>query len=133
MGKRARCVALGKNLIVQAAAHHSYCDLRIVVLCEQEETAQWEFCRWLPHCWDEGHTARLIANTPETIRALLERLERSSRRGPLPGRAPGSAQRRVQAVVPVRVRSAGDGHAARVYEISDGKPPGAWHQRAVPV
>ena len=90
VGKRARCVALGKNLIVQAAAHHSYCDLRIVVLCEQEETAQWEFCRWLPHCWDEGHTARLIANTPETIRALLER------RGPLPGRAPGSAQRRVQ-------------------------------------
>lgn len=75
VGKRARCVALGKNLIVQAAAHHSYCDLRIVVLCEQEETAQWEFCRWLPHCWDEGHTARLIANTPETIRALLERLE----------------------------------------------------------
>ncbi len=50
VGKRARCVALGKNLIVQAAANHSYCDLRIVVLCEQEETAQWEFCRWLPHC-----------------------------------------------------------------------------------
>lgn len=34
VGKRARCVALGKNLIVQAAANHSYCDLRIVVLCE---------------------------------------------------------------------------------------------------
>lgn len=75
VGKRARCVALGKNLIVQAAAHHSYCDLRIVVLCEQAETAQWEFCRWLPHCWDEEHTARLIANTPETIRRLLARLE----------------------------------------------------------
>lgn len=75
VGKRARCVGLGRNLIVQAATHHSYCDLRIVVLCEQDETAQWEFCRWLPHCWDETHSARLIANTPETIRRLLTRLE----------------------------------------------------------
>lgn len=75
VGKRAKCVTLGKNLIVQAAAHHSYDNLRIVVLCDEAETEQWNFCRWLPHCWDEENSIRLIANTLETSQKLLNRLE----------------------------------------------------------
>lgn len=75
IGQRSRCVTAAKNLIVQAAAHHSYEDLRIVVLFPEEETAQWAFCRWLPHCQDGAGGGRLLAAAPKQGQKLLHTLD----------------------------------------------------------
>ena len=75
IGERQACITLGKNLIIQAATHHSYDDLRIVVLCDKEETDEWSFCRWLPHLFDDTRSQRFIANSPAQQKKLLDSLE----------------------------------------------------------
>ena len=60
IGDRQACILLGKNLIIQATAHHSYDDLRIVVLCDAGETETWAFSRWLPHLFDDTRSQRLL-------------------------------------------------------------------------
>ena len=75
IGERQDCVKLGKNLIIQATAHQSYDDLRVVVLCDADETDEWAFCRWLPHVFDESRSQRFIADNPAQQKSLLNRLE----------------------------------------------------------
>lgn len=75
IGDRQACIALGKNLIIQATAHHSNDDLRIVVLCDADETEEWAFSRWLPHLFDDTRSQRFIANSPIHQKKLLDRLE----------------------------------------------------------
>lgn len=75
VGDRNRCVTLGKNLIVQAATHHAYDDLRIVILCDQDEKDNWSFCKWLPHVYDDTHRMRYFSDTPQKSVYLLKTLE----------------------------------------------------------
>lgn len=75
IGDRQACISLGKNLIIQATAHHSYDDLRIVVLCDAGETETWAFSRWLPHLFDDTRSQRFIANSPAQQKKLLDGLE----------------------------------------------------------
>lgn len=75
IGERQLCITLGKNLIVQATAHHSYDDLRIVVLCDSGETEEWAFCRWLPHLFNDTRSQRFIADSPTQQKKLLDKLE----------------------------------------------------------
>ena len=75
IGDRQACILLGNNLIIQATAHHSYDDLRIVVLCDAGETETWAFNRWLPHLFDDTRSQRFIANSPEQQKKLLDGLE----------------------------------------------------------
>ena len=75
IGERQDCVKLGKNLIIQATAHQSYDDLRVVVLCDADERDEWAFCRWLPHVFDESRSQRFIADNPAQQKSLLNRLE----------------------------------------------------------
>lgn len=75
IGDRQACILLGKNLIIQATAHHSYDDLRIVVLCDAAETETWAFSRWLPHLFDDTRSQRFIANSPAQQKKLLDGLE----------------------------------------------------------
>lgn len=75
IGERSTVVSATKNLIVQAATHHSYDELKIVVLCRENEFAEWEFTKWLPHCFDETKTKRFIADKECDTERLLRELE----------------------------------------------------------
>lgn len=75
VGNRSRCVTLGKNLIVQATTHHAYDDLRIVVLCDQDELDDWLFCKWLPHIFDDTRRMRYFADSRQQSVRLLNMLE----------------------------------------------------------
>lgn len=74
IGKRKESVSLGKNLVVQAATHHSYRDLRIVVICDPDERDMWSFCRWLPHLFDDTRSIRYFADTPQQAQKMLNQL-----------------------------------------------------------
>ena len=71
IGDRSTCVSIGKNLIVQAATHHSYNDLRIIVLCDEDERDDWSFCRWLPHLFDDTRSIRYFADNQKQASKLL--------------------------------------------------------------
>lgn len=75
VGDRPDALAVAKNLIVQAATHHSYEELKIVTLFGREEAAEWMWMRWLPHSWDDSRAARYMADTKSAAAALLKDLE----------------------------------------------------------
>ena len=72
IGNRASAVSEAKNLVVQAAAHHSYAELRMVFVFDKAERGDWEFARWLPHVFDDTRNARYMADSPASARKLLD-------------------------------------------------------------
>lgn len=74
IGPRESCLNAVSNLLVQATVHHSYEDLRVVLLCSKEELPSWSFVKWLPHVYDDTRSCRYIADTPATARNLLANL-----------------------------------------------------------
>ena len=66
---------LARWLTVQAAVLHSPQALRIVVLVEAENAAEWDWVRWLPHLRpDKAPAAVLIANDEATTSARIGEL-----------------------------------------------------------
>lgn len=61
---------LAKNLVIQASTHHSYHDLKIMLLCDESDLDTWDFIKWLPHSFDDLRIQRYIAHT-KTSRNLL--------------------------------------------------------------
>lgn len=71
IGEKELSIKLAKNLILQAATHHSYGDLKIILICERNEVANWEFFKWLPHSFDNLRTTRYIAEDRNNRAELL--------------------------------------------------------------
>ena len=75
IGDRHKCVEIGKNLLVEATAHLSYDELRIVLIYDQDEQTEWSFVRRLPHIYDDDRCQRYIADTPERAKKLLDMMD----------------------------------------------------------
>jgi DNA segregation ATPase FtsK/SpoIIIE and related proteins len=63
------------NALVQLATHHSYTDLRIVLITNKNDIQQWAWLRWLPHIWESSHSIRNIAVDDTQAGNLLEHFE----------------------------------------------------------
>ena len=74
IGERAACLNVVRNMLVQAATHHSYEELRILLLCPAQELEEWSFLRWLPHLYDDTRNERYIADNPDAARRVLANL-----------------------------------------------------------
>lgn len=75
VGDRKNTVALAKNIVMQAAATHSYEELRIVTVFPSKEYSEWEWIRWLPHSFDDGRTFRFMASNSMEVSELCRRFE----------------------------------------------------------
>ncbi len=71
IGRREGVLAAAQNLLVQAATHHSYEDLRIALLFSPQEAAFWEPLRWLPHLYNDTRTGRYLANSQASAKRVL--------------------------------------------------------------
>ncbi|MDR0405351.1 MAG: type VII secretion protein EssC, partial [Clostridiales bacterium] len=72
IGNRSDVILTAKNLLVQLAAHHSYEEVKIITLYNKTEAAEWSWCRWLPHAWDDSRAARYIADDKASASSLLK-------------------------------------------------------------
>ncbi len=86
IGERAASVRLVCNLLLQAATHHTYDDLKVVLVYAGKEARQWEWVKWLPHCFDEGRERRYISSTAKGTDELLKELEEVFKARELAGR-----------------------------------------------
>ena len=75
IGARDKAITTVSNSIVQLATHHSYTDLKIILLASEKELEQFAWARWLPHVWDNTRTARFISSTKARAAELLEHFE----------------------------------------------------------
>ena len=60
-GSRNELIEYISKLIFQIAALHSYDEVKMLFLLRQEELAQLNFLRYLPHVWDDQQSFRFIA------------------------------------------------------------------------
>lgn len=75
IGDRKKSITLTKNLIYQAAFHHNYDELKIVVICDKNEMSDWSFVRWLPHNFDDSRSTRCYADNAVDASNLLDNIE----------------------------------------------------------
>ena len=75
IGDRSKCVELGENLLVQATAHLSCDDLRVVLIFDREEREEWAFARWLPHIYDDARQQRYIVDSPVQAAKVLGQMD----------------------------------------------------------
>lgn len=80
LGDRAQVCAAAQTLLVQAAAHHGYDEVKVVALFPQEELEQWKWLRWLPHTYNEARTQRYIACSKYDAGQMLSPVEEELKR-----------------------------------------------------
>lgn len=67
---------LMQSLVLQAAANHSYHDVRIAVLHGEQDAQEWEFAKWLPHAYaSDDRTMRMVASNPDAVQEVLSYID----------------------------------------------------------
>ncbi|MDR2106594.1 MAG: type VII secretion protein EssC [Coriobacteriales bacterium] len=79
VGRRTTAYSFLRGLIVQIATLHAPDEVKIVLLCNERERAEWEFAFFLPHVFDDTFSVRYVATNPDDAAELSLRLEREMR------------------------------------------------------
>ncbi len=64
-----------KGLLLQLVTFHSYTDLKLVFLMNNNHTSLYEDVRFLPHCWSEDKQVRFYATNIEEMKTISSYLE----------------------------------------------------------
>ena len=75
VGDRYTALQTAKNMIVQATAHHSYDEFKLITIFSEKEEKEWNWLRWLPHIWDDTKAERYIASTRSEATKLCKAFE----------------------------------------------------------
>ena len=59
-----------KGLMIQLCTHHSYKEMKLVVIYDKVEEEAWEFARWLPHVWNDSGEFRAIGTDRDAMRNI---------------------------------------------------------------
>lgn len=70
IGKSNEVVNLAKSLVIQMVALHSYDELKIMLITNEEDMYDWEFTRNIMHFWNEDQTQRYIATNIDEVKEL---------------------------------------------------------------
>lgn len=76
-GEKAVTENLLKALILQMAALHSYDELKIMLITEEDEAANWNFARYIPHFWNNDKTTRFFAASADDVKELSSYIEKN--------------------------------------------------------
>lgn len=63
-------IDVAKLLVTQIVATHCYTDVKLGFIyngADSSDSGQWDFARWLPHCWAEDRKIRYVASDREQI------------------------------------------------------------------
>ncbi len=58
---RKEIIEFAKGLITQISALYSYDEVKMVFIYDKSEENEFEFVKWLPHCWNNDMSFRFIA------------------------------------------------------------------------
>ncbi len=65
-----------KNMILQMIALHSYDELKIMIIDDNED-GKWDFIKFIPHFWDNEKQIRFFATTPDEVKELSVFIEKN--------------------------------------------------------
>lgn len=75
VGKREDIINLTKNMVAQAASLHCYTDMKIVAVFDENDRVNFEWIKWLPHCFGEERVKRYMASTKYSASEIFKELE----------------------------------------------------------
>lgn len=61
IGPKDQCLDMLNNMILEAAALHSYDELKIIGFMPNHKRSKWDWMRWLPHCFSDDRQMRFLA------------------------------------------------------------------------
>ena len=70
-----RAVEYVKGIIMQLVALHSYIDLKLVFLVQDDKDKKWDFVKMLPHLWNSTKQVRFFADNNNDMKQLSKYLE----------------------------------------------------------
>lgn len=65
-----------KGLIIRIVALHSYDELKIVIIADENNKEQWEVLKWLPHMWDNDKNVRYFCTNIGEAKEISSYLEK---------------------------------------------------------
>lgn len=65
-----------KDCIIQLSALHSYDELKIVYVGDEQADTDWEFLKWLPHCWDNERKKRYVLESVNDFKEIIATLDK---------------------------------------------------------
>lgn len=64
-----------RRILIQLLAFHSYDDLKIIVLTDEENEYKWEFLKSVPHCFTDDRSLRFFATTNDEYKEVCYYLD----------------------------------------------------------
>lgn len=64
-----------KNLLLQMIAYHSYNELKVILVTDEEHAKEWEFIRYIPHFWNKDRSLRFFVNSQDDLKEVSAFLE----------------------------------------------------------
>lgn len=76
IGENSLCQRLVDNIILQLITYHSYDNLKIVVLTNDDHEDNWDYLKVSPHCFDDTQMFRFFGSNSDEIKEICYNLER---------------------------------------------------------
>lgn len=59
------------NLIIQIVSYHYYEDVKLALICDDDECEDWQWLRWLPHVWSGDKKFRFLGEGKEAAHNVM--------------------------------------------------------------
>ncbi|MCM1114549.1 MAG: type VII secretion protein EssC [Clostridium sp.] len=76
IGKENDILNLAKSLVIQMVSLHSYDELKIMLIIDEDDMKDWEFTKTIPHFWNDDKTQRFIAANNYEVKELSVIIEK---------------------------------------------------------
>ena len=75
-GTAAQTEKMLKSLLLQSIALHSYDELKVMLITDEDANHKWDFVRCIPHFWNDEKTERYLAVNADEVKALSTYIEK---------------------------------------------------------
>ena len=76
-GEREYTSSMLKTIILQLTTLQSYDELKIIMITGKNFEEEWNFMRYIPHCWTDDKTTRFFATSQDDVKELSTYLEKT--------------------------------------------------------
>ncbi len=76
-GHYGQSINLVKSFILQMMALHSYNELKIMLITDENSSSEWDFIKWIPHFWDDNKETRFFATNNDEVKELSSYIEKN--------------------------------------------------------
>lgn len=70
IGNRSLLNNFFESLMLQIMTFHMFSELKVFIFTDESKSEDWDYLKFLPHCWDNQHETRFIASTMEERKQL---------------------------------------------------------------